>query len=49
VLQHARVRSIRVTIRKLAVIEGEVGIEIRRARASGSAEAPPVSALDRGG
>ena len=35
-LQHARVRSVRVNIRKLDVIEGEVGIEIRRERASGS-------------
>jgi dihydroneopterin aldolase len=48
-LQHARVRSIRVSIRKLGVIEGEVGIEIQRDRASGSAQAPPVGALDRGG
>ena len=37
-LQHARVRSIRVSIRKLGVIEGEVGIEIQRDRASGSAQ-----------
>ena len=35
-LQHARVRTVRVNIRKLDVIEGEVGIEIRRERASGS-------------
>jgi dihydroneopterin aldolase len=48
-LQHARVRSIRVNIRKLDVIEGEVGIEIRRDRASGSADVRPVSAFDRGG
>ena len=40
-LQHARVRSVRVNIRKLDVIEGEVGIEIRRERASGSADARP--------
>jgi (5-formylfuran-3-yl)methyl phosphate synthase len=48
-LQHARVRSVRVNIRKLGVIEGEVGIEIRRDRASDSAQVRPVSALDRGG
>jgi dihydroneopterin aldolase len=48
VLQHARVRSVRVNIRKLDVIEGEVGIEIRRERASGSAEVRPVNAIDRG-
>jgi (5-formylfuran-3-yl)methyl phosphate synthase len=47
-LQHARVRSIRVNIRKLDVIEGEVGIEIRRERASGSAEARPLGVIDRG-
>src|SRR5580698_3377311 len=47
-LQHARVRSIRVSIRKLDVIEGEVGIEIRRERASGSAEARPLGVIDRG-
>jgi (5-formylfuran-3-yl)methyl phosphate synthase len=29
-LEHARVRSVRVNIRKLDVIEGEVGIKIRR-------------------
>jgi len=47
-LQHARVRSIRVNIRKLDVIEGEVGIEIRRERASGSSEVRPVGVVDRG-
>ena len=47
-LQHARVRSIRVNIRKLDVIEGEVGIEIRRERASGSSDVRPVGVLDRG-
>jgi FolB domain-containing protein len=47
-LQHARVRSIRVNIRKLDVIQGEVGIEIRRERASGSAEARPLGVIDRG-
>jgi dihydroneopterin aldolase len=47
-LQHPRVRNVRVNIRKLDVIEGEVGIEIRRERASGSADARPVGLLDRG-
>jgi (5-formylfuran-3-yl)methyl phosphate synthase len=47
-LQHARVRSIRVNIRKLDVIEGEVGIEIRRERASGSADVRPAGVVDRG-
>jgi (5-formylfuran-3-yl)methyl phosphate synthase len=47
-LQHARVRSIRVNIRKLDVIEGEVGIEIRRERPSGSSEVRPVGVADRG-
>ena len=47
-LQHARVRSIRVNIRKLGVIEGAVGVEIRRERASGSAEARSLGIVDRG-
>ena len=47
-LQHARVRSVRVNVRKLDVIEGEVGIEIRRERASGSADARSIGAVDRG-
>ena len=47
-LQQTRVRSIRVNIRKLDVIEGEVGIEIRRERASGSSGVRPVGVLDRG-
>ncbi len=47
-LQHARVRSVRVGIRKLDVIEGAVGVEIRRERASGSAEMRPVGVIDRG-
>ena len=46
-LQHARVRSIRVNIRKLDVIEGEVGVEIRRERASGSGDVRPVGVLDQ--
>jgi dihydroneopterin aldolase len=47
-LQHAPVRSIRVNIRKLDVIDGAVGVEIRRERASGSADARPVGIADRG-
>jgi dihydroneopterin aldolase len=47
-LQQTRVRSIRVNIRKLDVIAGEVGIEIRRERASGSSGVRPVGVLDRG-
>ena len=47
-LQHARVRSVRINIRKLDVIEGAVGVEIRRERASGSAEARQVGVADRG-
>jgi dihydroneopterin aldolase len=48
VLSHARVRSIRVNIRKLDVIEGAVGVEIRRERASSSADTRPVGLVDRG-
>ena len=47
-LQHARVRSIRVNLRKLDVIQGQVGIEIRRERTSGGADVRSVAALDRG-
>ncbi len=46
-LQHARVRSIRVNIRKLDVIEGMVGIEIRRERASGSADVRSVGVVPK--
>lgn len=38
-LKHARVRSVRINIRKLDVIKGAVGVEIRRERASSSAHA----------
>ena len=47
VLQHARVRSVRVNVRKLDVIGGEVGIEIRRQRPSGSAGARPVGVVSK--
>ena len=39
VLQHARVRSIRVNVQKLDVIKGSVGVEIRRDRAASSPDA----------
>ncbi len=38
VLRHDRVRSVRVSVRKIDVIDGAVGIEIHRERASGAAE-----------
>jgi dihydroneopterin aldolase len=38
-LKHARVRCVRVNVRKLDVIKGVVGVEIRRERASSSAQA----------
>jgi (5-formylfuran-3-yl)methyl phosphate synthase len=47
-LQHSRVHSVRINIRKLDVIDGAVGIEIRRERATRSADARPVGAVDRG-
>ena len=47
-LQYVRVRTVRVNIRKLDVIEGAVGVEIRRERASGSADVRPVGVVDRG-
>ena len=40
VLGHARVRSVRVSVRKIDVIDGAVGIEIHRERAAGAAESP---------
>ena len=39
VLRHARVRSVRVNVQKLDVIDGSVGVEIRRERAASSADA----------
>jgi len=47
-LQHAGVHSVRVNVCKLDVIEGEVGIEIRRERPASSSEVRPVGILDRG-
>ncbi len=40
VLRHARVRSVRVSVRKMDVIDGAVGVEIRRERSSSAAESP---------
>jgi (5-formylfuran-3-yl)methyl phosphate synthase len=44
-LRHARVRSVRVNVRKMDVIQGAVGVEIIRERASSVAEArsPPAA------
>ena len=42
VLRHARVRGVRVKIQKLDVIEGAVGVEIRRERASSMTEVQPL-------
>ena len=47
VLRHARVRSVRVSVRKTDVIDGSVGIEIHRERASGSAESHLYSLASR--
>lgn len=45
VLRHARVRSVRVNVRKLDVIEGAVGVEIVRERASSLGEARSPGAV----
>jgi (5-formylfuran-3-yl)methyl phosphate synthase len=45
VLRHARVRSVRVNVRKLDVIDGAVGVEIMRERASSFAEARSLDAI----
>ena len=42
VLRHARVRSVRVSVRKVDVIEGAVGVEIHRERSSSAAESHPL-------
>jgi (5-formylfuran-3-yl)methyl phosphate synthase len=47
VLQDARVRSIRVNVRKLDVIGGEVGIEIRREQAFSPAGARPAGVVSK--
>jgi dihydroneopterin aldolase len=47
-LQHGRVRNVRVNIRKLDVIEGQVGIEIRRERSSGAGDVRVVGVVERG-
>jgi dihydroneopterin aldolase len=45
VLRHARVRSVRVSVRKLDVIEGAVGVEIRRERHANSADVRPLGGV----
>jgi dihydroneopterin aldolase len=47
-LQNGRVRNVRVNIRKLDVIDGQVGIEIRRERASCAGDVRLVGVVDRG-
>jgi dihydroneopterin aldolase len=42
-LRHARVRSVRINVRKLDVIDGSVGVEILRERASSFGEARPLA------
>jgi len=41
VLRHARVRRVRVNVQKLDVVEGSVGVEIRRERAASMTEVQP--------
>ena len=47
ILRHARVRSVRVNVQKLDVINGSVGVEIRRERAAGSADARSLGLVAR--
>jgi len=44
VLRHARVRSVRVNVRKLDVVVGAVGVEIVREHSSSSGEARALGA-----
>ena len=44
VLRHARVRSVRINVRKLDVVVGAVGVEIVRERSSSSGEARALGA-----
>jgi dihydroneopterin aldolase len=48
VLGHARVRSVRINVRKLDVIEGSVGVEIRRERTASSADARSLGLVAKG-
>jgi (5-formylfuran-3-yl)methyl phosphate synthase len=48
VLGHARVRSVRVNVRKLDVVKGSVGVEIRRDRAASVADARSLGLALRG-
>jgi dihydroneopterin aldolase len=47
VLRHARVRSVRINVRKMDVIDGAVGVEIVRERNSSLAEARSPAAAGR--
>ncbi len=47
VLRHARVRSVRINVQKLDVIEGSVGVEIRRERAASSADAQSLRVVGK--
>jgi dihydroneopterin aldolase len=47
VLRHPRVRSLRVNVQKLDVIEGAVGVEIRRERSPSSADAGSAGVVVR--
>ena len=47
VLRHPRVKHVRVKVEKLDVIEGAVGVEIRRERAAGAADARLASAAGK--
>jgi len=42
VLQNSRVRAVRVKVRKLDVIDGSVGVEIKRERAAGASGSRPA-------
>ncbi len=47
ILRHVRVRSVRVNVQKLDVINGSVGVEIRRERAASSADARSLGLVAR--
>ena len=47
VLRNGRVRSVRVGVRKLDVIDGAVGVEIRRERGQGASSSRPAGAAGK--
>ncbi len=47
VLRHARVRSVRINVSKLDVVDGAVGVEIRRERAAASANERPLDIISK--